>query len=140
MNAYLLVLAIALTAGLRTFVPVLAVRWPYANWTTWVAGLFAFGEIIADKLPNIPGRTTLAPMIFRSISGAFCAWAVGTPLGVSLPLAICFGVVGAIAGAYIGYAWRMQLAPTIKLPGLVAALIEDVVAIGVAFWVVLGAH
>jgi uncharacterized membrane protein len=140
MNAYFLMVAIALTAGLRTFVPLLAVRWPLANWTTWVAGLFAILEIIADKLPNVPGRTQIGPLLLRSVSGAFCAWAVGTPLGASSVAAICIGVAGAIVGAYIGYGWRVKVAPAIKLPPIVAALVEDAVAIVVAFWVVLGTH
>jgi uncharacterized membrane protein len=140
MNVYLLALIIAMTAGLRTFVPVFAVRWPYANWTTWLAGLFVIGEIVADKLPSIPGRTQIGPLALRCLSGVYCAWAVGTPLGLSLPLAICLGLAGAIAGAYIGFGWRVSLAPAMKLPPIVAALLEDAVAIAAAFWVVLGAH
>jgi len=140
MNAYLLALAIAMTAGLRTFVPVLAVRWPYMNWTTWGAAVLAAGELIADKVPGVPGRTSIGPLALRAASGAFCAWAVGTPLGLNATAAICIGIAGAIAGAYIGFGWRVRLAPAIKLPSIVAALFEDVVAIAVAFWLVLGAH
>ncbi len=137
MNPYLLALIIAMTAGLRTFVPVLAVRWPYMNWTTWVAGLFALAELIADKLPGVPGRTQIGPMLLRSVSGAFCAWMVGTPLGLSPAVAVVIGVLGAICGAYLGYGWRMRLAPSMKLPSIAAALVEDVVALVAAFWVVL---
>ena len=140
MNAYFLILLIALAGGLRTFIPLVAVRWPYANWTTWLAALFALGELVADKLPQAPARTRPLGLVARCIFSSYAAWAVGTPLGVSPPLAICFGVIGAIAGAYIGLAWRVRLAPSIKLPSIVAALLEDVVAIVVAFWVVLGAH
>jgi len=140
MNAYLLAFVIALTAGLRTFVPVLAVRWPFANWTTWLAGLLAVVEFIGDKLPGTMSRTQIGPLALRAIAGAYCAWAVGTPLGLGMIPAIVIGVVGAVAGAYLGFGWRVRVAPSIKLPAIVAALVEDVVAVVAAFWVVLGAH
>jgi uncharacterized membrane protein len=140
MNAYLLVSIIALTAGLRTFVPLFAVRWPYMNWTTWLAGIFALFELVADKLPGTVGRTQPGPLVLRCLVGAFCAWAVGTPLGVPMPVAVAIGIVGAIAGAFLGFTWRVRWAPAIKFPAIAAALIEDAVAAAAAFWVVLGAH
>lgn len=140
MNVYLLMLLLALATGLRTFTPLAAVLWRDQNWKSIVAALLALSELVVDKLPKTPGRTTPGPLLVRCVVGSAVAWFVGSPLGVNLALAICFGVAGAIAGAYIGYAWRTRLAPSIKLPSLVAALVEDAVAIGVAFWVVLGAH
>ena len=47
------------------------------------------------------------------------------------------GAVGAVAGTFGGYFWRMKTAPAIKLPPMAAALIEDAVAVGGAFWMVL---
>ena len=140
MNAYLLPFALALVTGLRTFVPIFALRWPYGNWTTIVAGLFCAGELVADKLPNVPARTQVAPLLLRAIFGSYAAWAVGTPLGLDLRAAIAIGIAGSVIGAYSGYFWRMKVVPAIHLPPLLGALAEDAVALVVAFWIVLGAH
>ena len=37
-----------------------------------IFSLFAIGELVADKLPGIPGRNTAVSLIIRFLSGGFC--------------------------------------------------------------------
>ena len=140
MTMYLLALAIGIIAGFRVFTPLAATRWPYANWTSWLAIAFALGEFVADKLPAIPPRTDIGSRVIRALSGGFCAWTLAVPMGANGSIASVLGVVGSLLGTYIGFTWRMTTAPALKIPALAAGIIEDAVAIVVAFWLVLGAH
>ena len=137
MTAILIALALGFLTGLRSLTPFAAVRYPYHNWSSILAILLALGELVADKLPNVPARTTPGPLIFRIILGAYCAWAVSSRLGTPGILALVLGAIGAVAGAYGGYYWRAKTAPSIKVPPIAAALIEDAVAVVGAFWIVL---
>ncbi len=136
MAAILIALALGFIAGLRTFTPFAAVRYPYHNWTSIVAIVLALGELIADKFP-VPARTTPGPLVMRCIFGGYCAWATSSRLGTPGALAIVLGIVGALAGAYAGYFWRLKTAPSLRLPPMAAALLEDAVAVVGAFWIVL---
>lgn len=140
MTMYLLALAIGTIAGLRAFTPLAATRWPYANWTSWVAIAFALSEYVADKLPAIPPRTDIGSRIVRGVSGGFCAWSLAVPMGANGIIAIVLGVVGSLFGTYLGFMWRVSAAPALKIPALAAGIIEDAVAIVVAFSLVLDAH
>jgi uncharacterized membrane protein len=140
MTVYLLALAIGIVAGLRAFSPLAATRWPYANWTSWLAIAFALGEFVVDKLPAIPPRTDVGSRIVRGASGGFCAWSLAVPMGANAYVAVVLGVVGSLVGTYLGYTWRVKTAPSLKIPALTAGIVEDTVAIVVAFWLVLGAH
>jgi uncharacterized membrane protein len=108
------------------------------SWLAWVANkislavfsLFAVGELIADKLPFIPGRTQPGPLGARIIFGALCAAALCFSGGASLFLGAILGAVGGIAGAFAGYNYRRWLSRGAKLPDLLIALLEDVVAVG----------
>jgi uncharacterized membrane protein len=107
-------------------------------WLAWVANkislvvfsLLAIGELIADKLPFIPGRTQPGPLGARIIFGALCAAALCFSGGASLLLGAILGGVGGIAGAFAGYNYRRWLSRGAKLPDLLIALLEDLVAVG----------
>jgi uncharacterized membrane protein len=99
-----------------------------------VFSLLALGELVADKLTFIPGRTQPGPLIVRIIFGAICAAALAVS-GAASPLAGgLLGAVGAIAGAYAGYTYRTGLAG--KAPDVVLALLEDLLAVGGGFFLV----
>jgi uncharacterized membrane protein len=108
------------------------------SWLAWVANkislvvfsLLAIGELIADKLPFIPGRTQPGPLGARIIFGALCAAALCFSGGASLLLGTILGGVGGIAGAFAGYNYRRWLSRGAKLPDLLIALLEDLVAVG----------
>ena len=137
MLVYIIALALGLTGGLRTFAPLFAIRWPYHDWSTIVAGVLLLGELVLDKVPGVPARTGIGPLIGRAIVSGYAAWALCAPLGAQPVVAIILGAVGAVAGAFIGFRWRTLVAPRLRLPDIPAALLEDVVAVGGALWIVL---
>ncbi len=115
-------------AGSRTFTPgaALAARGrlavdPQIRTAILVA---AAGELIGDKLPFVPSRTRPLPYLGRIGSGALCGRVVAGDSGA---------LTGAAAGAaatLIGH--RARRAASTRLPAVLAALIEDALAIGAA--------
>jgi uncharacterized membrane protein len=95
-----------------------------------IFSLFAVGELIADKLPFIPGRTQPGPLGVRIVFGAAC----GAALCVSGAASPLFGAIlgggGAVAGAFTGYNYRRRLSRGSMAPDLLLALLEDLVALG----------
>jgi len=112
-------------AGLRTF----TAEAVYFGLRGGIAGivfpLFALGEYVADALPQIPARTTIGPVLVRCASGAFMGWTVARVGGAAA------GVVGALLGTFGGYRARMWA--IVKIGALPAAILEDAIAIALAF-------
>ncbi len=106
--------------------------------TEGVAGsLVAFaGELVADKLPMTPRRTTLGPFLQRLVTGGTVGAAVHYDAGRSRPLGALLGVAGAGAGAWAGTWARGLLAERTSLPGPLLGAAEDVLAVGLAVAVV----
>jgi uncharacterized membrane protein len=101
-----------------------------------ILSVFAIGELIADKLPQMGKRTALVPLIARVITGALC----GACLCVSTRNPIVAGVVsgafGGIVGAFAGYELRRRLVYTFSVRDIAIALPEDLIAICLALFVV----
>lgn len=95
----------------------------------WIFTLAAIGELIADKLPIIPRRTTPGPLIVRFLLGGLSGAALA--IGGHAPLAAgaILGAAGGILGAYAGYAWRRATSGSGRIPDLPVALLEDLVAV-----------
>jgi uncharacterized membrane protein len=95
----------------------------------WIFTLAAIGELIADKLPKVPRRTSAGPLIVRIILGGICGGALA--IGGHAPMAagIILGGLGAVLGAFAGYAWRRMTSGSGRIPDLPVALLEDLVAI-----------
>ena len=147
---FALALLIGLVAGLRTFTAPAAISWAAWSgrlaleggwlailgytWTPWIFTLLAIGEFIGDQLPSTPSRTV--PMQFgaRLLSGAICGAAIGSSHGAMLGGLIA-GIAGAVIGTLGGHAFRRRLAAVFK-KDLPAALIEDAIAIGGAWFIV----
>ena len=83
------------------------------------------GELIGDKLPVTPSRTSLPPLLGRAASGAL----VGATLfasGERNPAAgAALGAVSALVAAYAGEYLRAYAVQWSGAPDLVAALLED---------------
>jgi uncharacterized membrane protein len=99
------------------------------------ATAFALGEGIVDKLPQTPSRLSAGPLAGRVVLGALCGVALAARPGAvpvrALPVAawVPGAVVGgsaAVAGAYLGAAWRRGAPFGSDLP---AALVEDAVVV-----------
>jgi uncharacterized membrane protein len=99
-----------------------------------IFSLLAIGELIADKLPFIPRRTQPGSLGVRIVFGAMCGAALCIA-GSGLPLfGAILGGLGGVAGAFAGYHYRRSLSG--KVPDLLLALLEDVVAVGGGFLLV----
>ena len=131
MTAYFIALVIGFVAGLRSMVPLAMLRAARHDWTSILFAVFALGEIIADKLPGTPARTSIGPLAGRVIIGAYAGSVVCVVQGGALIGGIILGAAGALAGTYGGYAYRTRFAGV--LPDIALALIEDAVALVLGF-------
>jgi uncharacterized membrane protein len=143
----LLALALGVSAGLRSMMPLAIVACVAHSWpalsssplsflaspiATYVLVAFAIAELISDKLPFTPSRLSAGPLLFRIISGATCGTAVSIAGGGSAVIGGIVGGMAAVAGAFGGYHVRRALTVSRGLPDLLVALLEDAVAIGLA--------
>ena len=149
---FLLALGIGIVAGLRSLTAPAVVAWgAHLNWlnlhgsplafmgsTTAVAifSLLAIGELVADKLPMIPKRTAPAPLIARIITGGLCGACLCAAAGQSFVAGALLGGIGGIVGAFLGYGIRRRLVNYLHVNDFVVAVCEDVVAVGLALFLV----
>jgi uncharacterized membrane protein len=147
---YLLALLIGVIAGLRAMTAPAAVAWgAYLGWLPlsgtwagfmghWIAvaifTVLALVELVGDQLPSTPSRKVPVQFGTRLVSGAFVGAIIGTA-GGALIAGLVAGIVGAAIGTYGGAEVRSRLAGAFGRD-LPAALIEDAVAILLAFLVV----
>lgn len=94
-----------------------------------IATLAAAGELVVDKLPSTPARTTAPALVTRVLSGALCGQSITGRLNASRAGGAMAGAIGALAGAYGGYTLRRYLTAQRHWPDFPVALVEDVTAI-----------
>ena len=144
MSPYVLAFLIGVVAGLRSMTAPAAISWAARlGWlhleNTWLAFLgfaatpyilsvAAIGELIADKLPKTPSRKAPVGFIARVVSGALCGAAIGATREALLG-GIAAGVLGSVAGTLGGYEFRARLVKAIGGKDLPIALVEDLIAI-----------
>jgi uncharacterized membrane protein len=148
---------LGLTTGLRSMTPMALICWyaylgylpvdgTWAAWTAhfWVAvalTVLAVGELIADKLPKTPNRTSPGPLLWRLIlAGAAGSIAASAMDGPGLE-GVLLGVLGALLGAFGGYMLRRDLVEKMDCKDWHVAVAEDLVTIlcaGFALHVVTG--
>ena len=142
---------VGIVSGLRTFTPPAVVSWfarsgslsvassPLAfmgyRFTPIILTALALFELVMDKLPKTPSRKTPPQFIARILSGALTGATIGAA-GEALTAGIILGVVGAVVGTLGGAAMRARLAAAFSRD-LPAALLEDLVAIGLAIILLL---
>lgn len=98
-----------------------------------VLGLLAVGEMIADKLPGIPDRTSAPSLAARAASGAFSGAAIFTSRKKSLGIGAAVGALAAVASAFALFHLRRKAGKELNLPDPVVALAEDALVIGAGF-------
>lgn len=147
---YVFMVLIGLVAGLRAMTPLAAVSWGAAlGWInlsgTWAAFMgatvtpyiltvIALVELVADQLPQTPSRKVPQQFGARIITGGLSGLILGLPSGNWL-VGIVLGIIGAVIGTLGGAELRGRLAKAFGRD-LPAALLEDLVAIGLALWIV----
>ena len=92
--------------------------------------LLAVGELVADKFPGIPRRTTVGPLAARVVLGGLCGGVLAVAGGASFGMSCFLGGVGGLIGAFAGFTARRVAIYNSRLPDLAVALFEDLVAIG----------
>lgn len=141
----LLAFFIGVLAGLRSFTAPAIVGWAaYLGWLKLVRSLsligslpsvvilsvLAVGEIIVDKLPNIPNRTSPPGLIARIVTGGLTGACISVGSGQAAFAGAGLGAIGGIVGCFGGYYARASIVGSMRQPELYVALIEDLIAIG----------
>jgi uncharacterized membrane protein len=149
----LLAISIGIIAGLRAMTAPAAASWAarlglldlaptslaflgYA-FTPWILTALALGELVTDQLPTTPSRTVPVQFGTRMLTGGLSGGAIGAAHG-QLMAGVAGGLIGAVVGTLGGRAARARLAASFGRDRP-AALIEDAVAIGGAFLIMLAA-
>jgi len=129
-------LLLGVVAGLRSLTAPAALYLARGGIAGYVLTVAALGELVGDMLPKTPPRTFPPGLIARIASGAFVGWMLCAWHGAAPVAGALVGVIGALIGTYGGKAVRLWLIE--RAGGVASALIEDVVAIGLAICVLFG--
>jgi len=129
-----LAFGLGFVSGLRTFTSVAAVLLVRGGLWGIVAAIAAAGEYVADVLPSTPSRTGPVGLTARIVSAAFVGFTIASIHGGPALVGAIAGVVGAVIGAFGGHAARV--AAIVRIAAYPAAIAEDLVAIGLAAFIV----
>ncbi len=147
----LLSFLIGVFAGLRSLTPPAMVAWAvHLGWLKLdrplaligsipgvaILSALAVAELIVDKLPNAPNRTSPLGLIVRILTGGIAGACVSSGGRQGAAIGAVLGVIGGIAGAFGGYQVRTRLVKAFGSQDIYIAMLEDLVAIGGSFWVV----
>ena len=87
--------------------------------------LLEIGEMLADKLPIMPSRTSPPPLLGRMASGGLVGAALFASESRRAAVGDALGAAAALAAAYAGELLRVRAAQKLGLPDPAVALIED---------------
>lgn len=134
--------------GMRTFTPMAVLCWfAYAGyvpldgtWAFWVASLataivftvLAVAELVGDKLPRTPDRTSTGPLLARLVFGGLIGGIVAASLNGSGMEGVILGVGGALVGAFGGHLVRREIVERSGGKDWPVAVAEDLVTVGFA--------
>ena len=134
--------------GLRSMTPMAVVCWfaylgylpVHHDWAFWTAKLvtaviftvLATGELIVDKLPQTPNRTSAFALGARVVFGGLVGAIAATSMHGALLEGVILGSISAVAGAFLGFHLRQHLVRDRDLKDLPVALVEDALAIGLS--------
>jgi uncharacterized membrane protein len=138
---------IGIACALRAIVGLAAVSWAAScqhlalegTWlsflgkrvTPFITSFMALGELVTDKLPKTPSRLVPPQFGARVAMGALSGTAVGLSQG-HFAIGLIAGIVGSVVGTFGGFKGRGLVAKSFGRD-LPAALLEDVIAIALAF-------
>jgi len=150
-DALLLTFLIGFFAGLRSLTAPAMTAWAvHLGWLKLTYPLSLIGsvpsvaiftvvavlELIADKLPNTPSRTSPPGLIARIVMGGLVGACVAVGGGERLFLGALLGAIGGVVGCFLGYKVRTGLVRALRTRDIYVALLEDLVTIAGSFWVV----
>ena len=145
-------LGLGVVAGLRSFTPPAVVAWAaHLGWlnlhgsslafmgsiiTAVIFSLLALLELFLDLQPSTPKRTSAFPLTARILTGGLSAACFCAAGNQSLVIGAILGAIGAVIGAFAGYEIRKRLVAGLKIKDIFIALLEDLVAVGLACFLV----
>jgi uncharacterized membrane protein len=91
--------------------------------------LMELGELVGDKLPVTPSRTSPLPLLGRAASGALVGAAIFVSESRRATIGAALGSTAAIAAGFAGERLRALKVEKTGLPDLVVALAEDAVVL-----------
>lgn len=114
----------------RLLPPVGKLRFLRGNKAPVLLGAMAVAELIVDKLPGIPARTSPPALIVRIATGAFAAAVLNSSRERSVLAGAIAGGLGAVAGSFAGLRARKRIVEKTRAKDTVVAVIEDAITIG----------
>lgn len=87
--------------------------------------VMALGEMVADKLPFVPNRTAVGPLLGRALTGGVSGAVVCSARKRSAWLGALIGAAAAVGATYGAYELRKRAGKRLHLPDTVIALAED---------------
>jgi uncharacterized membrane protein len=143
-----LALGIGFAAGLRALTPPAVVAWgAHLGWlnlnhsplafmgstiTVIILSLLALFELFVDLQPSTPKRTAPFPLIARILTGGLCGASLCVASHQVWIIGAILGGIGGVIGAFAGYEIRKRLVAGLNIKDIFVALLEDLVAIGLA--------
>jgi uncharacterized membrane protein len=142
---------IGLFAGLRSLTAPAVTAWAvHLGWLKLEGSLSLIGsvpsvviftvlavvELVADKLPKTPSRTSPPGLIARIITGGVTGACVAAGGGQGAVLGAILGIAGGVVGCFGGYQARTRLVKALGTQDIYVALVEDLVAVAGSLWVV----
>ena len=138
-------------AGLRTLTPPAATAWAvHLGWlkpdrplsligsvpSVTMFTMLAVMELVADKLPTMPNRTSPPGLIARMLSGGLTGACVAVGGAQEIFPGVVLGACGGLAGCFAGYRARTGIVKALGTRDIYVALLEDLTAVGGSLWVV----
>jgi uncharacterized membrane protein len=151
-SVFFLAVGIGIVAGLRSLTAPAAVSWaallgwlnPHTSLLSLMGSqvavaLFSLGaiaEYVNDKLPKTPSRTAPSSVIGRILMGGLSGACLCASAGQSMITGALLGGIGSLIGTFGGYQARTRLTRGLKVKDKFVAVLEDLVAIGFAIFLV----
>jgi uncharacterized membrane protein len=148
MSYIALALGVGFAAGLRSLTPPAVVAWAaHLGWlnlnnsplafmgsiiTVVIFSILALFELFVDLQPSTPKRTAPVPLGARILMGGLCGACICAASNQSLIIGATLGAIGGVIGAFAGYQIRRKLVSALNIKDIFIALLEDLVAIGLA--------
>ena len=102
---------------------------------TIVLTVLAAVEIVADKLPGTPNRTSIPGLSARILVGGLTGACVAASGGLSVSAGSLLGIAGAVTGTFVGYQARVRLVKALGVRDIYIAVVEDLIAVGGSMWI-----
>jgi uncharacterized membrane protein len=101
-----------------------------------IFSLLAVAELVADKLPRTPSRTRPGSLMARIVMGGLAGACLSVSGGRLLVAGMVLGGIGGLIGTFAGYEFRRRLVSGLRTKDGIIAVLEDLLAIGLAFLIV----